>query len=308
MAAPLSATALLAVLRAEGLTVHEVRDWRNHNRNSKGAWGPVHGVLLHHTVSSGTANSVDLCYDGHADLPGPLCHGVIDKKGEVWLVGNGRANHAGGGDPAVLKALTDESYGERPPATHEHEGSAGAVDGNRAFYGFECVNLGDGQDPWPDVQVEAMVRASAAICRAHGWSEKSAAGHKEWSDWKSDPTLPMPTLRARIAARLAHPASWSPTGSAPTNPEETTVALTDDDIKKIARATVTGAAGMKNPDDASVDWALSSFVGLTYRATRQIAADVAALRKTVDALAVGGVDLDALADRVVDRFAARLAE
>ena len=308
MANPLTADQLLAALRAEGLTVHEVRDWRTHNRNAKGAWGPVNGVILHHTVTSGTANSVGICYDGYTELPGPLCHGVIDKAGEVWLVANGRANHAGGGDPDVLAAVVNESYGDRPPATNEHQGSTGAVDGNVHFYGFECVNLGDGKDPWPDVQVEAMVRASAAVCRAHGWGAKSTIGHKEWSDWKSDPTLPMPTLRARIAERLTHPAGWSPTGSSPTPPQEDPVALTDDDMKKIGRQVVTGANGMKNPDDPTVEWALSSFVGLTYKTTRTIAADVAAVKTKVEALAVGGVDLDALADKVADKLAARLAK
>src|SRR5439155_3330457 len=165
VATPLTADQLVAALKAEGLTVHEVSNWRTHNRNAKGAWGPVNGVMLHHTA--GLNGMVDYCYNGNADLPGPLCHGVIDKKGEVWLVGNGRANHAGGGDPKVLAAVTTENYGATPPATHEHQGSSGAVDGNTHFYGFECVNLGDGRDPWPDVQVQAMVKASAAIIRAH---------------------------------------------------------------------------------------------------------------------------------------------
>ena len=42
-----------------------------------------------------------------------------------------RANHAGGGDPAVLAAVASEDYGDYPPATHYHQGESGAVDGNR---------------------------------------------------------------------------------------------------------------------------------------------------------------------------------
>ncbi|MFG3284694.1 peptidoglycan-binding protein [Streptomyces sp. NPDC048111] len=206
MSTPLSADAFVAALRAEGVAVVEVDGWRDHNRNHKGAWGPVNGVVVHHTVSSGTDASVRLCYDGYAELPGPLCHGVIAKDGTVHLVGNGRANHAGGGDPAVLNAVIAENYGDRPPTTHRHEGSAGAVDGNARFYGFECVNLGDGEDPWPAAQLDAVERVSAALCRAHGWSAKSVIGHLEWSDWKSDPRgFTMPDLRTRIAARLAGP-------------------------------------------------------------------------------------------------------
>ncbi|WP_181794332.1 peptidoglycan-binding protein [Streptomyces sp. WELS2] len=196
MAQPMSAAKLLEVLRAEGLTVHEVRDWRHHNRNAKGPWGPVNGVMIHHTVTSGTENSVNICYDGYAGLPGPLCHGVIDKDGHVHLVGNGRANHAGLGDSDVLRAVVNET---RLPQDNQAD-----VDGNRHFYGFECVNLGDGKDPWPEVQKEAIEKVSAAICRHHGWSERSVIGHKEWQPGKQDPRgFTMDGMRRRIADRLA---------------------------------------------------------------------------------------------------------
>jgi hypothetical protein len=216
MATPLTADRLVAALRAEGVVVHEVRSWRTHNRNSKGPWGPVNGVMIHHTVTSGTASSVDLCYDGHSALPGPLCHGVIDKKGEVWLVGNGRTNHAGSGDDDVLKAVVNETA---LPTDNEAN-----TDGNRHFYGFECINLGNGTDPWPAAQLEAIVRASAAICRAHTasgskWTAASVIGHKEWQPGKVDPrgiSGDMAGIRKRVDERLKHSASWSPsTATAP---------------------------------------------------------------------------------------------
>ncbi|MEU6946730.1 peptidoglycan-binding protein [Streptomyces sp. NPDC046316] len=204
MATPLSADRLVAALRAEGVKVVEHDGWRTHHRNRAGAWGPVVGVMIHHTVSSGTASSVELCYNGYTGLPGPLCHGVIAKDGTVHLVANGRANHAGGGDPSVLQAVITETYGARPPAPREHQGSAGAVDGNSRFYGFECINLGNGSDPWPAAQLDAIERTSAALCRAHGWGAKSVIGHLEWSDWKSDPRgFAMPGMRDRVQKRLA---------------------------------------------------------------------------------------------------------
>jgi hypothetical protein len=218
MATPMSASQFIAALRAEGVTVVEVGNWETHNRNSKGAWGPVNGVVIHHTVSSGVSNTVALCRDGDSNLPGPLCHGVIDKQGVVHLVGYGRANHAGGGDPKVLSAVSAESYGDRPPAPHEHQGSAGAVDGNVHFYGFECINLGDGKDPWPAAQLEAIERVSAAICRHHGWDKRSIIGHLEWSDWKSDPRgFSMVDMRKRVATRLGQAATPT-TPSAPSTP------------------------------------------------------------------------------------------
>ncbi|GAA2790145.1 peptidoglycan-binding protein [Streptomyces showdoensis] len=203
MAAPLPPDRLLAALRAEGVTVVEHDGWRTHNRNHVGTWGPVVGVMIHHTVSSGTASSVRICNDGYAGLPGPLCHGVIAKDGTVHLISAGRANHAGGGDPSVLQAVTSETYGARPPAPREHQGSDGAVDGNPRFYGFECINLGNGEDPWPPEQLLAIERVSAALCRAHGWGARSVIGHSEWSDWKNDPRgFGMPGMRDRIQRRL----------------------------------------------------------------------------------------------------------
>jgi hypothetical protein len=79
----------------------------------------------------------------------------------------------------VLRAVIAET---RIPRDDE-----ATVDGNRAFYGFECENLGDGKDPWPDVQLEAIERASAALCRAHGWGTGSVLGHLEWQPGKPDP-------------------------------------------------------------------------------------------------------------------------
>lgn len=108
MATPLSADDFLHRLRAEGVDVVEVGDWRHHNRNHKGPWGPVHGVMIHHTVTRGAARTVELCRTGYDDLPGPLCHGVITKDGTVHLVGHGRANHAGLGDDDVLRAVIAE--------------------------------------------------------------------------------------------------------------------------------------------------------------------------------------------------------
>ncbi|MFC8886157.1 N-acetylmuramoyl-L-alanine amidase [Streptomyces cinereoruber] len=198
MAAPLTADGFVSALRREGLVVVEYDWWRTNNRNHKGPWGAVHGVMLHHTVTYGTRATVDMCRYGHSALPGPLCHGVIAKDGAVHLVGYGRANHAGLGDPDVLGAVIAE---RRLP----HDDQA-TVDGNRAFYGFECENLGDGEDPWPSVQVEAMEKASAAVCRAHGWGAGSILAHREWQPGKPDPAGPgMPTmdvLRSRAARRL----------------------------------------------------------------------------------------------------------
>jgi hypothetical protein len=191
----MSANSFLAALLKEGLDVVQVGDWRDHNRNQMGPWGPVHGVMIHHTVTKGSARTVEICRKGYSGLPGPLCHGVITKDGRVHLVGYGRANHAGLGDDDVLRAVIAE---QGLPADNEAN-----TDGNRAFYGFECENLGDGEDPWPAVQLEAIERAAAAVCRHHGWDERSVIGHAEWQPGKVDPRgFSMGGMRDRIGDRL----------------------------------------------------------------------------------------------------------
>ncbi|MFI0576126.1 N-acetylmuramoyl-L-alanine amidase [Streptomyces tendae] len=203
MSDPMTADGFLRALREEGLVVVEVGDWRSHNRNHKGAWGPVHGVMIHHTVTRGSAATVEICRKGYASLPGPLCHGVITKDGRVHLVGYGRANHAGLGDDDVLQAVVNEL-----PLPPDNEAN---TDGNRHFYGFECENLGDGDDPWPAAQLDAIERAAAALCRHHGWNERSVIGHLEWQPGKVDPRgFTMASMRARVEERLTHPAGWTP--------------------------------------------------------------------------------------------------
>ncbi|MER8199300.1 N-acetylmuramoyl-L-alanine amidase [Streptomyces microflavus] len=64
--------------------------------------------------------------------------------------------------PFDAQLLAGLLIAERPAPVDDEA----TVDGNRHFYGFECENLGDGLDPWPDAQLLAIGRVSAAVCRA----------------------------------------------------------------------------------------------------------------------------------------------
>ncbi|WP_256356519.1 N-acetylmuramoyl-L-alanine amidase, partial [Streptomyces sp. PKU-EA00015] len=87
--------------------------------------------------------------------------------------------------------------------------------------GFECINRGDGKDPWPAAQLKAIEKASAAICRAHGWSHRSVIGHLEWQPGKVDPRgFSMDSMQTRVKDRLTPPAPVPP---APAPTEETNV-------------------------------------------------------------------------------------
>jgi hypothetical protein len=217
MATPLTAAKMMSALTAEGLKVKAHSGWTTNNRNHKGAWGPVYGVVIHHTVSTQDDSSVELCFNGHATLPGPLCHAVGRNDGVIALVGHGRANHAGLGDDDVLKAVINETA---LPADGEAN-----TDGNRSFYGLEIVNAGDNKDTYTAKQYRSAVLWASAICRAHGWSEKSVIGHSEWQPGKIDPRGPiagggsftMTRFRADVKAQL-HLGAGKPPVTTPKQP------------------------------------------------------------------------------------------
>jgi hypothetical protein len=283
MTDPMTADQLVSALRRWGVTVVEHPGWRTHNRNSKGAWGPVHGSVVHHTASADGTSIVELCYDGRSDLPGPLCHGVIRKSGVVHLVGNGRANHFGTIAQNAYNAVLNES------ATHPRPDAAEPIDGNSRLYGWECVNKGDSKDPWPDEQVEAIARVQASICEHHGWGANSVIGHKEGTRRKIDPAgLSMNALRVRVDQLLKAGPSGTTT---PDIPKENDMQLND--------AITLGAWVPKTwPKDTgladgtiAVNTALGSgyaYSRIAAEGTRTLLAQVGALSAALAKLAEGG--------------------
>jgi hypothetical protein len=302
MATPPTASAFAKLLRNEGVTVVEVGDWETRNRNHMGPFGPVHGVMIHHTVTSGSARTVAICRDGYTELPGPLCHGVITKDGRVHLVGYGRANHAGLGDDDVLQAVINQT-----PLPADNEAN---TDGNRHFYGFECENLGDGKDPWPAAQLDAIERVSAAICRHHGWDQRSVIGHLEWQPGKVDPRgFTMSSMRTRIAARLNN-----------NPPQEEDVPTVDEIVKGIA--TKDGHFGVparwRQANPTNDKWKLESILAYIGDRVLDVSTQVDGLATTgltdaqvqaiADKVAASPQLADAIASKVADQLAARLAE
>jgi LysM repeat protein len=206
-----------AALRAEGVHIVEYSGWTTRGRDSATGktFGPVHGVLNHHTAGSNSLKTVAV--GGRPDLPAPLAHSHLAKNGTVTLVSCHRANHAGLAAKNVYDAVVAEKTLPKPS-------KASTVDGNDVFYGIEVENLGNNKDAYTKAQYDALVRYNAAICRHHGWGAGSVAGHLETSvEGKIDPrgpvegygsrgkfALTMKQLRADVAERLKHPASWSP--------------------------------------------------------------------------------------------------
>jgi hypothetical protein len=285
----MTADQLTAQLSRWGVKFTEHPGWRTNNRAGHGAWGPVNGSMIHHTASGDGTGIVETCYSGRADLPGPLCTGVVHKDGTVTLVGNGRSNPAGAGALNVYSAVLDET---RIPAP-----GADTVDGNAHFYGWECVNLGTGKDPWPDVQLEAMVRVQAAVCEFHGWGAQSVIGHLEWTTRKIDPRgFTMVSMRALVAAHLA---------AGPSTEDD----VTPEDIEKIAERVLLKDGVIANP----VPGTDNAFITLT-TAVRNIETVARRSETAVNALKVTGTPVTltdeqttAIATKVADLLAARLA-
>lgn len=274
MATPLTADRLVAALKAEGVKVAERNGWRSHNRNHKGPWSDLNGVVIHHTAG---ANSLNLCWEGTSDLPGPLCHTHLAKNAVATMVGYGRANHAGTFAQNAFDAMRDEA------AVHPRPDAAEPVDANARTYGIEIENLGNGHDPYPAVQYDAAVRWAAALCRAHGWTANSVIGHKEGTRRKIDPSFDMGKFRTDVAERLAHPANWSPGAATP--PPKT--GDLDMDAKAVHDA-VWGRDAIPSPSTAASHetnptWRADSYLPALYDQIAKLTDKVDALSKKLDA-------------------------
>lgn len=172
---------LAYVLRLRGCEVVELAGWQRRGR--PGAFGPVRGVLCHHTAgpTTGNAPSLGTIVNGRSDLPGPLSHLHLARDGTFTVIAAGRCNHAGAGD------------------------WEGITSGNTNFIGIEAENAGVISDPWPDVQLEAYARGCAAILHHVGAPVSMCVGHKEYAlppGRKIDPSFDMLAFRQRVSAYM----------------------------------------------------------------------------------------------------------
>lgn len=220
MATPMTSSQIVSQLKKWDIKYKEYKNWKNHNRGSRGdGWGPVSGFMVHHTGSD-SKDQRELLYAGISGLPGPLCQFGLAQDGTVHLVGWGRANHAGLGDPDVLRAVQNENYGANPPVDNQS-----SVDGNARFYGVEIWY--SGSHAMTDAQYATLRKLASAICDFHKWSEKSVIGHGEWgSPGKWDPGISsgkmmnMAKVRADIKVTLE---STTNTPKPPTTPSKPSV-------------------------------------------------------------------------------------
>jgi peptidoglycan hydrolase-like protein with peptidoglycan-binding domain len=174
-------TGIAQRLRNFGLTVVEVNGWQTRGSD---AFNP-RGSVDHHTAGPrrGNAPSLNVCINGRADLPGPLCNVLVGRDGTCYVVAAGRANHAG-------------------------TGGWGGLSGNASVYGVERENVGDGSEPWTLQQYDTAARVHAALVSAAGGRADLVCGHKEWAPrrkvdaWGVDGNV----MRQLVRDRLGRPA------------------------------------------------------------------------------------------------------
>ncbi len=285
MAKPMTPAQIIAQLKKWGIKYVEVKTWETHNRNAVGPWSDLKGFIWHHTgadTSNPASYAGSVLYNGITNLPGPLCHFGLAPDGTVYLVGWGRANHAGGGDPVVLQHVIDEDYtGQLRPT----KGNSNGTDGNRYFYGVEIMY--SGSHKMTDAQYKTALKLSAAICDFHGWTEKSCIAHGEWSSDKWDPgyasnkIMDMVKVRADIKSTL----NTGTTPAPPTTPEPPVVDKPDtktDLYKQVwdldAATPPAGKATTENPS-----WAPMSILRGIYEKVEGLEKKVAELEKKLGA-------------------------
>lgn len=308
----------LAAYRAEGITKIVIMPGaKTHNRDDETgkAFGPVYGVAIHHTAADwdNDEDGAQFCYRGTASLPGPLCSDYLGEDGTLYVIGHGRTNHAG----TTTQAVKDSLLAGRKPNLNDRNVGAENVDANDFFFGLEIENRGDGKDPYEPAQYDVAVRWACAhirFYRAQGWDENNAWGHKEITGRKIDPSFSMDKYRADVKARLEG--------------EEEDVALSAEDIKKVAQAVVEELTGttegrqklvgaifrtdhvVDSPEgegSANPHWWAQSYLREGYLRDTETQRVLGEVKAKVDSIAVGGVDMDALAVKVADELYRRMA-
>jgi len=174
-------TWLFDVLKDAGLKVAEVPGWQSRG----GEVGLTVGVICHHTAgpTNGNMPSLNTLINGRPGLPGPLAQLGLGRDGTYFVIAAGKCNHAG-------KGLWQ-----------------GVATGNTSFIGIEAENTGKpGDQPWPEVQMDAYRRGVAAILTRIGRGAQFCAGHKEYAlpeGRKPDPSFDMPAFRLSVAAIMS---------------------------------------------------------------------------------------------------------
>lgn len=293
-------TNLAGILRSAGLRVQEQPGWQTRGH---GGFKGVRGVLWHHTAGpkSGNYPSLNIVQNGRPGLEGPLANLGLARDGTWIVIAAGVAWHAGTG-----------SYAGIP-----------ANEGNYYLIGVEAENTGTGE-PWSAAQLDAYRRGTAALLKAYGLRFDRCIGHKEWAPGrKIDP------YGLDMNAERQHVANYMKTGGVVSSPggieemafndsftdwagnKQTVKSWMDNVDKRIAQlyhifltpgsepSRIPGDKNKTNLRDAVMD--STAWTAISYGMIQE-------LHRKVDELETGGVDVDAIASRVIERLGPQIAD
>ncbi len=212
-------------LRAAGLTVHEVPDWRTRGADS---YGPVAGVTIHETRGSATstdAGEISVLLNGSNTAPPPIAQLYLSRNGHWHVVASGTCFHNKIGWGGPNKNL-----------------------GNDSLLGIEAQHAASENWANKPVQYQSYVRGVAALIARGGWPVLRVAGHKEHQPGdKPDPAFDMNQFRRDVAAVMA-----TPGGDDMATLDELRVAPWQ--YKNATAAAAAAARGEDYPDMHAVVW------------------------------------------------------
>lgn len=169
-------------------------------------------------------------------------------------------------------------------ANHAGKGAWQGRSGNSSVYGVERENVGTSAEPWRDDQTDAAARCHAALVRGHSTAD-GVCEHKEWAPQRKVDahTVTGATMRRLVDAVLSH--------TAPEEPD-----MTGEEHNKLVNVEtrVTSVEGhVKHFQDIFDTW-------------EPILLEIQ--ERVAGATGGAAVDLDALAEKVAEKLAARLQD
>ena len=175
------------------LKVETVSGWKDRGRPaSTGTFNP-RGVLVHHTAFPASKSNphpgLNTVINGRSDLPGPLCHVLLDFNGVCHIVASGRANHAG----------VAQASGPMP-----------AGDGNSLYIGIE-IDYDPRVQAASAAQRNAIPVLAAVLVTRLGNGRNFVRAHKETSvTGKVDPQrlTSMSNLRDLVGTNIKLHPDW----------------------------------------------------------------------------------------------------
>lgn len=264
---------LVSVLRARGVTVHEWDGWNGRTNNRDRPHIEINGAIIHHTGSNyggayeGLVRSTQAWARGNA-----LCNFAGNSDGSLTVIATGVTWHAGGG------------FGP-------NQGPLAPYAANRNYYTVGLEIVYPGNSPMTPEQYKTATKFAKAVADTFcGGDIEYVRGHGEVNG-------------------IGQEGKWDP-GYKPGQ-------MIDMDKFRADAIEMKEADDMAlTPDDGNVEWSVldpynegkvethkvADWVGLAAIHSAENALKLQRLEDKVDAIALGGVDINALADALIARI------